>query len=273
VKRPWIILMAASLCGCSPALREPPSIAILASTPAPQPVADGSTLLREADLRWAKRPDAAAVAEAESLYLRAAEADEKDTAGLIGAVRAKAWLTDRERNAKRRQELAVSAVQTAQWCQRRQPELAACDYWLALAVGLQAREVRITADDGLKKMVPALQKAIDKDPEYDEAGPHRVMALVLIRAPGWPVGPGDPEAALEHARKAVALRPGFPPNQFALGEAHAALKDGAAARAAYVLGKSLAAGLRDAGDPDAPFWIVEADEALSRLNLNARGRS
>ena len=273
MKRRWVILLAASVCGCSPALREPPSVATLASKPPQVEISGAASLLREADLRWARRPDAAAVAEAESLYLRAAEADEKDTAGLIGAVRAKAWLTERERNAKRRSDLAVSAVQTAQWCQRREPELAACDYWLALAVGLQAREVRVTADDGLKKMVAALQKAIDKDPEYDEAGPHRVMALVLVRAPGWPVGPGDPEAGLEQAKRAVALRPGFPPNQFALGEAHAALKDGAAARAAYVLGKSLAVALRDAGNPDAPFWIVEADEALSRASLSARGRS
>ena len=143
----------------------------------------------------------------------------------------------------------MSAVQTSQWCQRRQPELAACDYWLALAVGLQAREVRITADDGLKKMVAGLQRAIDKDPEYDEAGPHRVMALVLLRAPSWPVGPGDAEAGLEQAKKAVALRPGFPPNLFALGEAHAALKDRAAAREAYIEGKVARRGQARCGRP------------------------
>lgn len=265
MRRLTLILLAVCASACSPALREPPSIAALASNPKPVPASAAAALLDDAGARWAKRPDAAAVAEAEALYLRAAEADPKDTSGLIGAARAKAWLADRERDPKRRAELAVSAVQTSQWCQRRQPELAACDYWLALSVGLQAREVRITADDGLKKMVPALQRAVDKDPEYDEAGPHRVMALLLVRAPGWPVGPGDPEAALEHAKKAVALRPGFPPNLFALAEAQASLKDRAGARKSYIEGKSLAAAKRDAGDPDAPFWIVEADNALSRL--------
>jgi hypothetical protein len=123
----------------------------------------------------------------------------------------------------------------------------------------------VTADDGLKKMVPALQRAIDKDPEYDEAGPHRVMALVLLRAPGWPVGPGDLEAGLDQAKLAVALRPEFPPNHFALGEALAANKDKSGAREAYIKGKALAAALRESGNPDAPFWIVEADEALARL--------
>lgn len=260
-----VLLASALAAGCTPALREPPSVATLASKPLPVELSDSASLLREADLRWAKRPDVEAVGEAESLYLRAAQLDEKDVIGLIGAARTKAWLTEHEREAKLRAEFAVSAVQTAQWCRRRDPNLAACDYWLAVAVGLQAREVRVTADDGLKTMVPALQRAIELDPTYDEAGPHRVMALVLLRAPGWPLGPGDVEAGLTQAKLAVALRPEYPPNQFALGEALAANKNREGAREAYTRGKALADARRDARDPDAPFWIVEADEALAKL--------
>ena len=265
MRRLALVLLAALSAGCSPALREPPSVASLASKPSPTTPPDPASFLREADLRWAKRPDVAAVSEAESLYLKAAELDEKDVLGLIGAVRTKAWLTEHEREARLRAEMAVSAVQTAQWCTRRAPELAACEYWLALAVGLQAREVRLTADDGLKTMVPALEFAIKGDPTYEEAGPHRVMALVLLRAPAWPLGPGDVETGLEHAKQAVTLRPDYPPNVFALAEALAANKDRNGAREAYIKGKALAAALRDASDPDAPFWIVEADEALSKL--------
>ena len=265
MRRLAVVLAAAVAAGCTPALREPPSIATLASKPSPVAFPDSSSLLHEADLRWARRPDVAAVAAAESLYLRAAQLDEKDVLGLIGATRTKAWLTDHEREYRRRVDLAVSAVQTAQWCKRRDPALAACDYWLAVAVGLQARELRVTADDGLKTMVPALQRAIDTDPGYDNAGPHRVMAIVLVRAPGWPVGPGDVEAGLGHAKQAVALRPDYPPNVFALAEALAANKDREGAREAYMQGKALAAVSRDAMDPDAPFWIVEADEALAKL--------
>lgn len=265
MRRHALVVLAAAAVGCTPALREPPSVAALASKPAPVTLPDPASLLREADLRWARRPDVEAVKEAEALYLRAAQLDEKDVLGLIGAARTKAWLTDHLPGARVRAELAVSAVQTAQWCKRREPELAACDYWLAVAVGLQAREVRVTADDGLKTMVPALQRAIEKDPAYDDAGPHRVMALVLLRAPGWPVGPGDVEAGLEHAKKAIALRPDYPPNHFALAEALAGNKHRDQAREAYVRGKALAAARRDAMDPDAPFWIVEADEALASL--------
>jgi tetratricopeptide (TPR) repeat protein len=265
VKRTALVLATALAAGCSPALREPPSVASLASKPAPVTAPDVASLLREADLRWAKRPDVQAVKEAEALYLRAAELDESDVLGLIGATRTKAWLIEHQREARVRAETAVSAVQTAQWCGRRQPGLPACDYWLAVAVGLQAREVRITADDGLKIMVPALQRVIDKDPAYDDAGPHRVMAIVLVRAPGWPLGPGDIEAGLAHARQAVELRPEYPPNLFALAEALAANKDRDEARATYVKGKAIAAERREARDPDAPFWIVQADEALASL--------
>ena len=265
MRRIGLVLLAALAAGCSAALREPPSVASLASKPSPVTPPDPASLLREADLRWAKRPDVAAVSEAESLYLKAAQVDDHDVLGLIGAVRTKAWLTEHEREPRLRAEMAVSAVQTAQWCKRRAPGLGACEYWLALAVGLQAREVRLTADDGLKTMVPALQFAIQKDPLYDEAGPHRVMALVLLRAPAWPLGPGDVEAGLEHAKQAVALRPEFPPNVFALAEALTANKDRSGAREAYIKGKALAAARREASDPDAPFWIVEADEALAKL--------
>jgi hypothetical protein len=265
VKRLVLVVLAGIAAGCSPALREPPSVASLASKPSPDTPPDPASLLAEADRRWARRPDVAAVGEAETLYLKAANADDKDVLGLIGAVRTKAWLIEREREARLRVDMAVSAVQTAQWCTRRAPALAACEYWLGVAVGLQAREVRLTADAGLKTMVPALQFAIDKDPGYDEAGPHRVMALVLLRAPAWPLGPGDIEGGLDHAKKAVALRPDYPPNLFALAEGLAANKDKNGARAAYIKGKAEASALRDAKDPDAPFWIVEADEALAKL--------
>ena len=114
MRRLVLVFAAALAAGCSPALREPPSVADLASKPAPVAIPDPSSLLHEADLRWAKRPDADAVKEAEALYLRAAQIDEDDVLGLIGATRTKAWLTEHEKDAKTRAEMATSAVQTAQ---------------------------------------------------------------------------------------------------------------------------------------------------------------
>lgn len=265
MKRALLVAMSMIAAACAPALREPPSVADLASRSAPSATPDAASLVKEADARWAGRPDLGAVRDAEALYFQAAQADETDVLGLIGAARAKAWLADHEPDSKVRESLAVSCVQTAQWCGRRQAGNPACDYWLAIAVGLQAREVRATADDGVKTMVGLLQRAIDKDPSYDEAGPHRIMAIVLTRAPGWPLGPGDAELALDHARKAVALRPDYPPNLLALGEAAAAnaLRD--EAKGAVQRAKAVAATLRDAGNPDAAEWIADADRALAKL--------
>jgi hypothetical protein len=265
VRRLLVIALALAALSCTPALREPPSLAALAARPMPSAPSDAATLLRDADAAWAKRPDAAAVGEAEALYLRAAQVDEQSVAGLIGAVRAKAWLADREGDAKAREALAVSAVQTAQWCTRRQSEAAACDYWLAIAVGLQAREMRSTADDGLKTMVPALQRAIERDPSYDEAGPERVMAIVLTRAPSWPLGPGDVEGALDHAQAAVSLKPDYPPNVMALAEALAAAKQKGEARDAYARARASASTRAAAGDPDAAGWLAEIDAAVAKI--------
>jgi hypothetical protein len=64
---------------------------------------------------------------------------------LIAPARAKAWLIEHESSAALRQTLATSMVQTAQLCKARAPELPDCDYWLGIALGLQARERPSTA--------------------------------------------------------------------------------------------------------------------------------
>ncbi len=111
-------------------------------------------------------------------------------------------------------------------------------------------------------MLATLIHAEAADPDYDEAGPARVRALVLIRAPGWPLGPGDVEAGLAAARRAVALRPQYPPNLLALGEALTKTGDASAAREAYARARAAALALPAAGDGGE--WLREADQALQR---------
>jgi tetratricopeptide (TPR) repeat protein len=243
--------------GCLPALREPRSVNDL-QRQSVSGSGNAKQLLAEAEQDFARRPDVAAVRRAEGLFLRAAAADERDVEGLLGAIRAKAWLIEHDTESERREELAVSAVEAAQWCLRRAPDNLACSYWLALAIGLQAREKRQTADDGLKRMIELLKQVATKDPNLDDAGPERVLALVLLRAPSWPLGPGDAEAGLEEARKAVALRPDYPPNQLVLAEAFHANSQLEPAGAAYGRALEEAQKLRAAGNPDAADWIKEA---------------
>jgi hypothetical protein len=248
--------------GCAAALKEPPPVSAL------QREAVGSTpadaLLQEAAEEYAKRPSVAAVQRAEGLCLQAAQVDESGTAGLVCAMQTKAWLAEREKGVKDRTELSVSAVQVGQWCLRRDPASAPCKYWLAVSLGLQARDRPVTAEDGLKRMVQLLRDVAREAPLLDEAGPERVLALLLVRAPGWPVGPGDAEEAIPHARKAVDLRPEYPPNQVALGEVLIINGDKPGGQAALRRAIDLAGTDPWSKDPDAPSWIADARALLPR---------
>lgn len=257
-----VSLAALLATGCATALKEPPPLATM------QTGASGvaaSSLLEEARAAYARRPDLASVRRAEALCLEAAQADEASIDGLVCAAQAKSWLGERERDRAAREQLAVSAVQVGQWCRKRAPESAACRYWLGVALGMQARERPSTAEDGLKRMVTLLREAAQGEPAMDEAGPYRVLAILLCRAPGWPIGPGDVEEALATAQKAVALRPDFPPNQLALGEALAKNDRAPEAREAYRRARQLAVTSPGAADPDAPTWAREADARLKEL--------
>lgn len=256
-----LALALAVLAACGHALREPrplPPAAVPASKE------EAPALLAQADAEYALRPDPGAVRRADERYLAAAQADPLDVAGLVGSVRAKAWLIDHEPDGKARAEDAAAAVDAGQWCLRRAPASAACDYALALALGLQAREKRSTAIDALKKMVEHLRRAAAADPRLDQAGPHRVLALVLLRAPGWPLGPGDPETGLAEARRAAALFPDHVPNQLALAEA--LLRNDAADEGRATAARALAHARERAaaGDPDAPEWVRAAEKLAKR---------
>ncbi|HXI04602.1 MAG TPA: hypothetical protein VNI57_15615, partial [Candidatus Saccharimonadales bacterium] len=111
-------------------------------------------------------------------------------------------------------------------------------------------------------IVDAFRQAASIDPNLEDAGPDRALALLYVRAPGWPTGPGDPDLGLEHARKAVSLEPDYPPNQLALAEALGATGDAEGARAAASRAMDLARAREAQGEPDAPEWIDEAKKAL-----------
>ncbi len=260
------LLLAAGMlvagAGCTAALKEPPPISTLQHGPAG--TVPAAALLQEASEEFARRPDPAAVRRSEGLCLAAAQADEAQVDGLVCAVRAKAWLAEREKDVKVRTDLAVSGVQAGQWCLRRDPASTPCKFWLAVALGLQARDRPTTVEDGLKRMAQLLREAAREAPLYDEAGPERVLAILLLRAPGWPIGPGDVEEALVHARTAAELRPGYPPNQLALGEA--LLRNDDRARGAEVLRRAIELSGKApwSADPDAPGWVADARALLER---------
>jgi hypothetical protein len=159
-------------------------------------------------------------AAAQGLYLDAAVADDGRIDAVLGAMRAIADRIEHEPGVAK-PALSDEEVQLGQWCQRRAPASAECDYRLAIALGQYAREHASAGHDAMTQMVALLRRVIAVNPALDDGGPHRVLALVLLRAPGWPVGPGDPEAGLAEARAAVALAPHSAANQDVLREAMA----------------------------------------------------
>jgi hypothetical protein len=161
-----------------------------------------------------------------------------------------------------RLEAAELAVQAGQWCGKVRQEEPACAYWLGVGLGLQAMERRSTAMDALPRIEEAFRRAATEAPEMERGGPQRALALLYVRAPGWPTGPGDPELGLEHARMAMAIDPEFPPNLLALAEALAATDDATGSREAYRTARNLAREAASHGEPDAGDWIHEAEAAL-----------
>ena len=181
---------------------------------------------------------------------------------LAAAVAADARRSDLTTDTKIRDQIAADAVQNAQACLERAPQAAACLYYDGVALGLNARAHPLQANESLKAMLEALNRAEAADPVYDQAGPARVQALVLIKAPAWPLGPGDPETGLAAARRAVALRPEYPPNVLALAEALAKTGDAHGAQDVYRHARDLIQALPPSRDRD--DWLHEADLGLSK---------
>ncbi len=88
-------------CGCAPALREPPPVAVLGLDSHAEAVRDDTSpeaLVSEAEALFAKRPDPAPVAAARERFLAAARSDPNGVRGLLGVARADAWLIEHERD-------------------------------------------------------------------------------------------------------------------------------------------------------------------------------
>ena len=262
--RRWVPtgILVASV-ACTSALREPAPIAELAARRSSGRGA--AELINAANESWAKRDQAGQSARAESDYLDAAEVDPAHIDALIGAMKAISFRIERERGVDRAR-LAETEVQLGQWCLRRAPSAAECDYRLAIALGQQARERPSTGHDALGKIVELLHRAIAADPSLDSAGPDRVLSIVLVRAPGWPAGPGDVDAGLLHAVAAVARYPDVASNQLALATALEATGAADRARESYARAFALLSAAQARGDPDATSLLADARNGLAHAS-------
>lgn len=180
----------------------------------------------------------------------------------VTAIKANSDRSDHEADGKVRADLATQSSSMADDCLALNAQAAPCQYGKALATGMEARAHPTQALGLLKIMLQNLDAAAATDPNYDKAGPSRVRALVLIRAPGWPLGPGDTEAGLEAARKAVSLQPDYPPNALALAEALSKTGDAKGAHEGYQRALELAQAAPAGAERDG--WVHDAQQGLDR---------
>jgi hypothetical protein len=152
---------------------------------------------------------------------------------LLAAVQRAADQMDQTRDAAERTRLLTDATTSAQQCLAKAPDNGACQYAQAQVLGLSARERPLQAAALLKEMLASLAKAESADPGLDHAGPARLTAVVLLRALPWPLGPGDVDAAVVAAQRAVKRDPAYPPNLIALAQAQAKSDGAPQARATF----------------------------------------
>jgi len=217
-------------------------------------------LLREGDAAWGRRDEPSEPGRARLAYWRAAAADPSLYEAYWKAAMASIPVGEGAADQAARAAAFERGARTAQLAIDLDPARPEAHYYYALNLGLLARERPSTGIESIKVMIPHLEQALAANPKFDYAGPHRTLALVYLRAPGWPTSVGDEEAGLEQARLAVAAAPGYPMNQAVLAEA--LIANGLDAEARDALAR--AGALLDSGD-----WLEgerrEVTTAMDRL--------
>ena len=208
----------------------------------PKGPAAASRFLAEADVAWQRRDDPAEVETALQGYWRAVAADPREPAGYWKAARACVLLGQLQEGKEKRAETFLRGLRTTQLLLERDDSVAEAHYYYALNLGLLAQERPTRGHEAVKEMLPHLERTAQLDPDLDGAGAYRTMALVYLRAPGWPTSVGDEAAGLDYARRAVERFAGHPGNRLALAEALQANGKRDRARAELDKARELAAG-------------------------------
>jgi len=91
-------------------------------------------------------------------------------------------------------------------------------YMLALNRGLWINNKGYDAIIHMGKFEDAIKNALP-DPDIDMGGPMRVIGLFYVRAPSWPVGPGNLDKALDYLSQAAEKYPSHPQNHLFYAEA------------------------------------------------------
>jgi hypothetical protein len=124
-------------------------------------------------------------------------------------------------NQTQRAALATEGIQACRRSIELVPSNAPAYFFLGLNSGQLARTKLFGALRLVGQMQEAWEKAIELDPLFDYAGPHRALGILYRDAPGWPASIGSKTKAKRHLLKAVELAPEYPGNRLSLLESYA----------------------------------------------------
>jgi len=120
---------------------------------------------------------------------------------------------------EQRASTALEGIGACRQAIQKNPKSAPAHYYLALNLGQLARTRNLGALKLVAEMENEFKAAIEVDPRFDYAGPHRSLGLLYRDAPGWPASIGSRVRARSHLQKAVELTPEYPDNWLSFLEA------------------------------------------------------
>lgn len=118
-----------------------------------------------------------------------------------------------------REAIALEGIAVCRRALVLDPKSAPAHYYLAFNLGQLARTKLLGALNLVNDMERELLAAIELDPKFDHAGPHRSLGRLYLEAPGWPLSIGNKVKARFHLEKAVELDAAYPANSIHLLEA------------------------------------------------------
>jgi hypothetical protein len=166
------------------------------------------------------------------------------------------WITD----AELLKDVTLKGVAAAEESGANNGDPLAC-YYMAFNKGIYINNIGIKAIGKAGAVVDILKVAA-RLPDTDQGGPLRVLGILYLRAPAWPLGPGDQDEAMHWLKLAVEKYPSHPQNHMFFAEV--LLSDGQKQKAVAELeaaSKLIASG--DWGDYS-KRWQAEVDELMKR---------
>ncbi|MGZ8243178.1 sterol transporter outer membrane protein BstC [Methylomagnum sp.] len=185
-------------------------------------------------------------------------------------------LAERQSNAETREKLAAEGVRFAdEALALGASDKGAVHYYLAANLGLAVRDQPTLAQQNLPRLENEMRHAVELSQDTDDGGPLRLLGMLYLKAPPWPVGIGDGDKALDLLKQAVDKHPAHPLNHLFYAQALWEVEGDSAAHQAKT---ELASGMKLLKDGDWGYskepWLKEFAEAEKEIGeVSAAGIS